>query len=312
VPWKQDYTTSDERSLRDDEISWPEGRRSCALVVVDLSLARGPGGVTASDMRGDRGQFGLNEGIDAVVALLERLGLHAVFTVPAVMAPYFGERLVDLERAGHEVAVHGLRHEDVSGLSREKEAEAMAVAAELVGSVLGRRPDGWFSLPRASDPFAVGTISDHTIDLLADSGFAYFGNGLADDVPYYWVADFDTRKVVPTLPYYYAFDDQFFLMFPERGTGLEHADALADNWRREFAAQHERGRCFSMVVHPHAVAWCNRMHILETFLADVASRRDVWNPTGAECIAHWTRQFPADASLHLEPSIWRDHPGSLS
>ena len=32
--------------------------------------------------------------------------------------------------------------------------------------------------------------------------------------------------------------DQFFLMFPRKGTGLEHPDALLRNWRGEFAAQY--------------------------------------------------------------------------
>ena len=52
------------------------------------------------------------------------------------------------------------------------------------------------------------------------------GNGLADDIPHYWVTDFASRRAILTLPYYYHFDDQFFLMFPRKGTGLEHPDAL--------------------------------------------------------------------------------------
>jgi peptidoglycan/xylan/chitin deacetylase (PgdA/CDA1 family) len=312
MPWKQGYTTSDERTIADGMIEWPDGARCCVIVVVDLSLARQREGVTERDVRGDRGVFGLDAGLEAVVGLLARLSLRAVFPVPAVMVAHFGSRLAELEAAGHEVAVHGLRHEDVSELSRHDEAERMAIAIDLVGSAIGRQPDGWYSLPRASDPFAVGTVSDHTLDLLSATGLTYFGNGLADDAPYYWVVDAETRKVVPTLPYYYHFDDQFFLMYPRRGTGLEHADSLVENWRSEFTAQRARGRCFSMVVHPHAIAWCSRMAMLEGFLTEVAAHADVWNPTGAECIRYWTSRYPAESTLRLEPSIWQDHPGSLS
>src|SRR5215207_4891415 len=53
----------------------------------------------------------------------------------------------------------------------------------------GRRPSGWFSLPRQGDAFAGGSVSPHTMDLLIEAGFAYFGNGLADDIPHWWVTD---------------------------------------------------------------------------------------------------------------------------
>ena len=56
-------------------------------------------------------------------------------------------------------------------------------------------------------------------------GYVYLGNGLADDIPHYWISDFASRRALLTLPYYYHFDDQFFLMFPRKGTGLEHPDA---------------------------------------------------------------------------------------
>jgi len=107
------------------------------------------------------------------------------------------------------------------------------------------------------------------MDLLIDAGYEYMGNGLADDLPHYWVTDFASRRALLTLPYYYHFDDQWFLLFPRRGTGLEHADDLFRNWRAEFNAQYKRGRQFSMVLHPGMVGWAHRRQLLEDFLAQV-------------------------------------------
>ena len=312
MPWKDRYTTSDEKSLTDDQLRWHDGKRCCALITVDLSLATTADGVTARDLTTDRAMFGLNEGFDAVTSLLARFGLSATFAVPGVMAGIYGERLADLQSAGHEIAVHGLKHENVADLPRAEEAERMAAATDMVARVTGQQPRGWYSLPRQSDPFAVGTVSEHTIELLADSDYEYFCPGLADDIPYYWVSSIESQKTMLTLPYYYHFDDQFFLMFPRRGTGLEHADGLHANWLAEFDAQRERGRCFSMVLHPHAVAWCNRRRRLEQFFAHMTERHDVWTPTGSACAEHWRSRYPATDYLKLEPSIWRDHAGSLS
>ena len=312
MPWKNDYTTSDEQSLTDDQLDWPDGGRCCTMITVDLSLATRREGVTERDLSTDRAMFGLNEGLDAVIALLESFHLKATFSVPAVMASCYGERLVELQSAGHEIAVQGFQHEDVGELSRAEEASRMEAATDILASIIGQAPSGWYSLPRQSDPFAVGTVSANTIELLAESDYLYFCPGLADDIPYYWVADFESGKNVLAMPYYYHFDDQFFLMFPNRGTGLEHADALYANWMAEFDAQHARGRCFSMVLHPHAIAWCNRYKRLERFFQHLANSGDFWNPTAGQCARYWLERFPERDYLKLAPSIWQDHPGSLS
>lgn len=311
MPWKDNYTTSDEKTLSDDQLEWPGGKL-CSLITIDLSLATKAVGVTEQDLATDRAMFGLGEGFETIKALLDNYGLKATFAVPAVMAASYGDRLVELQSAGHEIAVHGLRHEDLTNLTRTEELERIQAATEMVTAVTGRAPAGWYSLPRSSDPFAVGTVSPQTIDLLAASEYLYFCPGLADDIPYYWVADFDNRKSVLTMPYYYHFDDHFFLMFPSRGTGLEHADVLYANWRAEFDAQLERGRCFSMILHPHAVGWSNRQRKLDRFFEHMANSGELWNPTSGECASYWLDQYPADKHLKLTQSIWQDHEGSLS
>ena len=200
----------------------------------------------------------------------------------------------------------------MSGLEREDEHDRIARTTEIIAEVTGRRPEGWFSLPRQGDPFAGGTISPNTMDLLIEAGYAYMGNGLADDIPHYWVTDFASRRAILTLPYYYHFDDQFFLMFPRKGTGLEHPDALARNWRAEFDAQYKRGRHFHMTLHPRHIGWCNRLQLLDDLLSYMRGFPGLWNPTGAECARYWLETYPASAYLRLEPGIWRDYPGSLS
>ncbi len=312
MPWKDGYTISDEVSPCDDEIVWPDDARCCVAITVDLSVASGPAGITARDLQSPRAQFGLRDGLEHVRAALRRCGLRATVVVPAVMAKIHGPVLRDLMAEGHEIAAGGLKHEDVTALERADEAARITAATAILADVTGRSPSGWYSLPRQGDPFAGGTVSPHTIDLLIDAGYAYFGNGLADDAPHYWVTDFASRRALLTLPYYYHDDDQFFLMFPTKGTGLEHADSLFRNWRAEFAAQYRRGRYFHMTLHPFAIGFAHRVRLLEDFLRHMVSCPGLWNATGGEVARHWTTIRPAATHLRLEPSIWRDHAGSLS
>jgi peptidoglycan/xylan/chitin deacetylase (PgdA/CDA1 family) len=312
MPWKDGYTISDEQSLADADLHWPDGNRCCVSVVVDLSVAAGPEGIRVADLKSDPAQFGAHDGLDQLLAVLRRFALKATFAVPAVMARSHADRIRALIDEGHEIAAHGFKHEDVSGLGRTEEKQRLDLTTELLTKLTGRAPSGWFSLPRQGDPFAGGTISANTMALLVEAGYQYMGNGLADDIPHYWVTDFASRRAMLTMPYYYHYDDQFFLMFPTKGTGLENADFLVRNWKAEFDAQYKRGRYFGMFLHPRGIGWAHRVQMLEDFLAYLRGFPGLWNPTGAECARYWHETYPARTHLRLEPSIWQDYPGSLS
>jgi peptidoglycan/xylan/chitin deacetylase (PgdA/CDA1 family) len=312
MPWKDDYTVSDERSINDADVRWPNDAGACLHVVVDLSPRSGPEGIDVNDVRNDQALFGLGEGLENVRRLLSQHQIQATFAVPGVMGKLLAGTLRELVREGHEIAAHGFKHEDVSELVRDEEERRITHTTQMLADVVGGRPRGWFSLPRHGDPFAVGTVSANTIDLLIDAGYQYFGNGLADDVPYYWVSNADEPRCLLTMPYYYHFDDQFFLMFPDRGAGLEHADTLYTNWVAEFDAQYQRGRFFSMTLHPFAIGFGHRLKLLDTFFEHVRSRPGVWSATGGSIAEHWLTNYPAETHLKLEPSVWQDYPDSLS
>jgi peptidoglycan-N-acetylglucosamine deacetylase len=314
MPWKDGYTTSDEKSLADQDVRWPEGKQCACVLVVDLSVASGPAGITPVDLTMAVSQFGTQVGLPSLLELFQRFGMTATFAVPAVIADLYPATVRAILEHGHEVAAHGFKHEDVSQFDKDQERERLEAATAILTHVTGQRPAGWYSLPRQRDPFAVGTISAHTIDLLLDAGYQYMGNGLADDIPYYWVTDVQTPRPLLTLPYYYHFDDQFFLMFPPPGlgSGLENPQPFFTNCRLEFEAQYKRGRYFSMVLHPHIIGFGHRMRLLETLLSHLHGFPDLWNPTAAQCVHYWQARYPARTTLRLEPSIWQDYPGSLS
>ena len=222
MPWKERYTISDERTLLDSDVRWPDGKRCCFRVVVDLAPASGPDGIKPQDLTTPDAYFGMHGGLRELCGMLKRHGIKATFAVPAVIAEIHGDTVRRLRDEGHEIAAHGFKHEDVSTLGRDEERARLERTTAILAKVAGARPSGWFSLPRQSDKFAGGAVSPNTIDLLVEAGYDYFGNGLADDLPHYWVCDFASRRNILALPYYYHFDDQFFLLFPKKGTGLEN------------------------------------------------------------------------------------------
>ena len=312
MPWKDGYTISDEVSI--DQVEWPDGHQCAVTIVVDCSVLAGPAGITDDDIAAHEAQFGINVGIPRLFELLESYRCNATFALPAVVAEAFPSLAGEIVQRGHEVAAHGYLHEDVSGLPLEEERRRLELATRTLTDLGGHRPAGWYALPRQSDRYPGGQISPNTVNLIIDAGYEYLGNSMADDVPHYWVSDFRSRKSILAMPYYYHFNDLYFLMFPAPGggTGLENPKALYNNWTFEFDAIYPLGRQFSMVVHPYLIGWGHRVEVLENTLRHIREFPRVWNPTVVECAQYWKRKYPASTFLKLEESIWKDYPGSLS
>ena len=149
MPWKERYTISDEKSIVDSDITWPDGKRCCFRVVVDLSPACGPDGIKPADLATPDAYYGMNGGLAALVSVLDRYDIKATFAVPAVIAEIQADTLRRLAGEGHEIAAHGFKHEDVSKLDKDDERTRLARTTEIIAKVAGQRPAGWFSLAAA-------------------------------------------------------------------------------------------------------------------------------------------------------------------
>ena len=133
MPWKKNYTISDEIGMRDADVPWPDNRRCCFSIVVDLSVASGPSGITESDLLQPTSQFGMNEGLERTLAVLQRFRRRATFVVPAAMAGIYADRISDVVRLGHEIAAGGYLHEDVTNLELDRERDRIAFTTEARG-----------------------------------------------------------------------------------------------------------------------------------------------------------------------------------
>ena len=77
MPWKDGYTTSDEKSLADHEVRWPDGKQCACVIVIDLSVASGPAGITPAELTTAASQFGTQVGLPSLLAMLQRFGMTA-------------------------------------------------------------------------------------------------------------------------------------------------------------------------------------------------------------------------------------------
>ena len=314
--WKAGYTFSDERSPT--RIRWPNQAACAVSVVVDLSVPGGPDGIRPIDLKTSQARYAYDISLPRILALLNKNGIRATFPVPGVVAQSESPSVQRVIAEGHEVAAHGLRHEDVTNLARSEESVRMDQTVDALSALTGSRPAGWYSLARQTDRFPGGSISSNTVDLLTEKGFSYFGNSQADDVPHYWVTDPEQPGKLLALPYSYSCDDQFFVSFPPRpgGTNIERMTTLERIWNEELdamigtAGRPGFNRVVTAIIHPYLNGWGHRLRALERFFGQLSRRKEVWIATGSELASHWLSINPPE-SVEIRRSPWRDAPEKL-
>lgn len=121
------------------------------------------------DPRWERPGPALARQTEAVLALLEELGLRCTFFVLGIAARAHPQLVRAIAAAGHEIACHGDRHEPVHAQGPERFAQDLRAARATIAELTGCEPVGYrapaFSITRSAAPWAHAT--------LAAEGFAY-------------------------------------------------------------------------------------------------------------------------------------------
>lgn len=99
----------------------------------------------------------LSEGAQWLLDVFDSANVQATFFVVGLLAEQYPSLMCDITRRGHELALHGYRHESVSSMSRlafRRDTEKLiALLADITGEVpIGYRAP-WFSITRETTWF---------------------------------------------------------------------------------------------------------------------------------------------------------------
>ena len=108
--------------------------------------------------------WSVTRALPRILDALAESGIEATFFVEGLNAELYPDTLRELAAAGHEVGLHGWRHEPWGELDRERERELLERGVERFGA-LGLRPVS-FRPPG-------GDLTPATLGLLRELGFEY-------------------------------------------------------------------------------------------------------------------------------------------
>jgi OHCU decarboxylase len=186
-----------------------------------------------------------------------------------------------MQKAGWEIASHGLKWVEYKDATPEHEAAEMGEAIRLHTEVVGTPPRGWYT----------GRCSDNTVRLAAETGqMAYVADSYADDLPY-WMEIGDRDQLI--VPYTLDANDMRFATPQGFNSGTQFFEYLKASFDVLYA-EGEQGsaKMMSIGLHCRLMGRPGRAQALQNFL-DYANNHDgVWFATREQIADHWAATHP--------------------
>ena len=255
---------------------WPAGPGLAVYVAVGVEAYRDDGsgytenllsGVPEPDLVNAAWRdYGNRVGAFALLECLQQLGIPPTVLLNTMVydeAP----GVTDAARsAGAEFVGHGISNSDsLAGMTVVEESAYLDAVAGRIEREEGRRPGGW------SSPWL--THTDHTIDLLAGSGYRYLLDLRPDDQPV-WLQS--ASGPLLAIPYALELNDSSSMIARQLGA-TQFADTVIDEFEELLLAAEDRPIVMSLVLHSFISGVPFRLRQIRRALAHIAARAErVW------------------------------------
>lgn len=221
-----------------------------------------------------RGEFGAHA-VPRLLRLLRERDIPATWFVPGHTAETYPDLVRAIDADGHETALHGYAHEQVSTLDRDEERGVLHRAADALETITGRRPTG--------NRTPSWDFTDATVDLLLELGVTYDSSLMGTDYAPYFARtgdaapadgpyEFGTATSLVELPVTWTLDDYPSLEYLKAGgsvnPGLRRPDDMFANFLddvRYMVREEPDGVCV-ITFHPQVIGRGHRLLALERFV----------------------------------------------
>jgi peptidoglycan/xylan/chitin deacetylase (PgdA/CDA1 family) len=244
------------------------------------------GGYSAADGERDLLQesvyeFGGRAGVWRVLRAFDRFGVIATVFASGLALERNPGAAAAFKAHGYDIVGHGYRWIPPSGMGEEEERAMIRRAVESIERTTGQRIVGWYTRP---------PVTMNTRRILAEEGFVFDSDSLADDLPYYVRVNGRIHLVVP---YTLDVNDIRFWRnaFFTAGDWFDYARDCFDVLYSEGGSA---PKMMSVGLHARIIGRAGRAAALERFLAHVRLHTDVWICRRTDLARYWLEHYPPD------------------
>jgi putative urate catabolism protein len=224
-------------------------------------------------------EYGSRAGVWRVLKLFERHGIPLTVFAVAMAAERHPDLIRAMHEAGHEICSHGYRWIDYQYMDKAEEAAHLQKAIEILTSITGERPSGWYT----------GRTGPNTRDVvMEEGGFLYDSDAYDDDLPY-WVNG--PHKPHLVIPYTLDSNDMRFATQQGFNCGEQFFQYLKDAFDVLYEEGESAPKMLSIGLHCRLIGRPGRLASLQRFIEYVAARDNVWFCRRVDIARHWHNNF---------------------
>lgn len=255
-----------------EKITWPNGAKCACCITFDmdadstLHLSKPTNGFRyVSAISGL--QYGPFVAIPRIIESYKSLNIKQTFFIPAWCIENYIKTVELILENGHEVGIHGYLHENLLDHSLDGERRILEKSINVFKRYVGYEPKG-FRAP-------LYNFTNNTGELLVEFGFDYDSSLMGDDMPY--IITPKNGEIIE-LPTHWGMDDgpQFVQPYVYTGRPIRSPTSGFEIFKQEFFASYKYGGLWLPVFHPYASGRLARWDVINSFLEEIISKRDVW------------------------------------
>ena len=122
------------------------------------------------------GTYGTHRGLTRILDALDEWGVKATFFIPGVAVEKYSEKIMEIDKRGHEIALHGYAHENFHDLTEKEQGMKIRKGKQGLEDLIGKEVRG-FRLPE-------GECTWETMRILREEGIGYDSSLFDQDLPY--------------------------------------------------------------------------------------------------------------------------------
>jgi peptidoglycan/xylan/chitin deacetylase (PgdA/CDA1 family) len=235
--------------------------------------------------------YGNRAGFWRMMEVMDRHGVRGSVSLNVAVADHFPEIVQAMVARRWELFSHGVYNTRYTyAMNEAQERELIADVRETIKRCSGQELKGWLA--------PALTLTDRTIELIAEMGLTYTLDLFHDDQP---LPVRTAKGRLVSVPYSLEVND-FTALFQGARSPSDYADMIVAQFDRLYMEGEASGRVMCLPLHPFLIGQPHRVREFDRALGYIAGHAGVWLTTAGEIaehfIAHHYDQFAAAIAAH--------------